>query len=129
MSLKDTTQNNHWFRSAALYIHGFRGKTFVIAFGGELVADGGFVQFAHDVYLLNSLGVRLVLVHGVRPQVEARLTENVTAIRYVSGLRVTDDAALACVKEAAGTVWVEIEALRSLGLANTPMAGADIRVA
>ena len=127
--MKDTADFVHWFRSAAPYIHGFRGKTFVIAFGGELVADGGFVQLAHDVNLLNSLGVRLVLVHGVRPQVEARLTENGTAIRYVNGLRVTDDAALACVKEAAGTVRVEIEALLSLGLANTPMAGADIRVA
>ena len=127
--MKDTADFVHWFRSAAPYIHGFRGKTFVIAFGGELVADGGFVQLAHDVNLLNSLGVRLVLIHGVRPQVEARLTENGTAIRYVNGLRVTDDAALACVKEAAGTVRVEIEALLSLGLANTPMAGADIRVA
>jgi amino-acid N-acetyltransferase len=127
--LKDTANFVHWFRSAAPYIHGFRGKTFVIAFGGELVADGGFVQLAHDVNLLNSLGVRLVLVHGVRPQVEARLTENGTAIRYANGLRVTDDAALACVKEAAGTVRVEIEALLSLGLSNTPMAGADIRVA
>jgi amino-acid N-acetyltransferase len=118
-----------WVRQAAPYIHAFRGRAFVIAFGGELVSDGGFVQLAHDVNLLNSLGVRLVLVHGVRPQVEARLTENGTAIRYVNGLRVTDDAALACVKEAAGTVRVEIEALLSLGLANTPMAGADIRVA
>jgi len=128
--LKDaTTDFVHWFRSAAPYIHGFRGKTFVIAFGGELVADGGFVQLAHDVNLLNSLGVRLVLVHGVRPQVEARLTENGAATRYAGGLRVTDDAALACVKEAAGTVRVEIEALLSLGLSNTPMAGADIRVA
>ncbi|OYY60680.1 MAG: amino-acid N-acetyltransferase, partial [Hydrogenophilales bacterium 28-61-11] len=127
--MKDTTDFVHWFRSAAPYIHGFRGKTFVIAFGGELVADGAFVQLAHDVNLLNSLGVRLVLIHGVRPQVEARLNENGTAIRYVEGLRVTDDAALACVKEAAGTVRVEIEALLSLGLANTPMAGAGIRVA
>jgi amino-acid N-acetyltransferase len=127
--LKDNADFVHWFRSAAPYIHGFRGKTFVIAFGGELVAEGGFVQMAHDVNLLNSLGVRLVLVHGVRPQVEARLTESGTAIRYVNGLRVTDDTALACVKEAAGTVRVEIEALLSLGIANTPMAGADIRVA
>lgn len=127
--MKDTTRFVHWFRAAAPYIHGFRGKTFVIAFGGELVADGGFVQLAHDVNLLNSLGVRLVLVHGVRPQVEARLTENGATLHYVNGLRVTDAAALACVKEAAGTVRVEIEALLSLGIANTPMAGAGIRVA
>jgi len=127
--VKKTTDFVEWFRAAAPYIHGFRGKTFVIAFGGELVADTGFVQLAHDVNLLSSLGVRLVLVHGVRPQVEARLQEIGTAVRYVNGLRVTDDAALACVKEAAGTVRVEIEALLSLGLANTPMAGADIRVA
>jgi len=127
--VKKTTDFVDWFRAAAPYIHGFRGKTFVIAFGGELVADAGFVQLAHDVNLLSSLGVRLVLVHGVRPQVEARLQEIGTAVRYVGGLRVTDDAALACVKEAAGTVRVEIEALLSLGLANTPMAGADIRVA
>jgi len=127
--VKVTNDFVHWFRAAAPYIHGFRGKTFVIAFGGELVADGGFVQLAHDVNLLSSLGVRIVLVHGVRPQVEARLNEAGTAMQYVEGLRVTDDAALACVKEAAGTVRVEIEALLSLGLANTPMAGADIRVA
>ncbi len=127
--MKHTTDFVEWFRAAAPYIHGFRGKTFVIAFGGEMVADANFVQLAHDVNLLNSLGVRLVLVHGVRPQVEARLQENGTAMRYVNGLRVTDDAALACVKEAAGTVRVEIEALLSLGLANTPMAGAAIRVA
>ena len=55
--MKNTADFVHWFRSAAPYIHGFRGKTFVIAFGGELVADGGFVQLAHDVNLLNSLGV------------------------------------------------------------------------
>jgi amino-acid N-acetyltransferase len=125
----DITAFVHWFRSAAPYINGFRGKTFVIAFGGEIVTDGQFVGLAHDINLLNSLGVRLVLVHGARPQIETQLKERGAEIRYVNGLRVTDDAALASVKEAVGTVRVEIEALLSLGLANTPMAGSDIRVA
>ncbi len=118
-----------WFRSAAPYIHSFRGKTFVVAFGGEVVSEGQFIGLAHDLNLLNSLGVRLVLVHGARPQIEEELTERGAAIRYDNGLRVTDDDALKCVKEAAGTVRVEIEALLSMGLANSPMAGADIRVA
>ncbi|GAO34736.1 N-acetylglutamate synthase [Sulfuricella sp. T08] len=118
-----------WFRSAAPYIHAFRGKTFVVAFGGEVVSEGQFIALAHDINLLNSLGVRLVLVHGARPQIEEELTERGAAIRYAGGMRVTDDDALKCVKEAAGTVRVEIEALLSMGLANSPMAGADIRVA
>jgi amino-acid N-acetyltransferase len=118
----------HWFRAAAPYIHAFRGKTFVIAFGGEVLSDGQFTRLAHDLNLLNSLGVRLVLVHGVRPQVEEHLTQRNAAIRYADGLRVTDDAALACVKEAVGEVRVEIEALLSMGLPNSPMANADIRV-
>ena len=98
----------HWFRSAAPYIHAFRGKTFVIAFGGEMLVDGQFTALAHDLNLLNSLGVRLVLVHGVRPQVEAHLIELRAVVRYVEGLRVTDDSALACVKEAVGETRVEI---------------------
>ncbi len=118
-----------WFRSAAPYIHTFRGKTFVVAFGGEMVSDGQFIELAQDLNLLNSLGVQLVLVHGVRPQIEEELTERGAQIRYAEGMRVTDDDALKCVKEAAGTVRVEIEALLSMGLANSPMAGADIRVA
>jgi amino-acid N-acetyltransferase len=127
-------QNNitdfvHWFRAAAPYINAFRGKTFVIAFGGELVSEGQFVGLAHDINLLSSLGVRLVLVHGARPQIEVQLKDRGAEMRYVKGLRVTDEPALASVKEAVGTVRVEIEALLSLGLANTPMAGSDIRVA
>jgi amino-acid N-acetyltransferase len=127
-------QNNitdfvHWFRAAAPYINAFRGKIFVIAFGGELVSDGQFVGLAHDINLLSSLGVRLVLVHGARPQIEQQLKERGAEMRYVKGLRVTDEPALASVKEAVGIVRVEIEALLSLGLANTPMAGSDIRVA
>ena len=118
-----------WFRSAAPYIYAFRGRTFVVAFGGEVVSDGKFVELVHDLNLLNSLGVRLVLVHGARPQIEARLRESDVSAHYVNGLRVTDEAALVCVKEAVGKVRVEIESLLSMGLANSPMAGSSIRVA
>jgi len=117
-----------WFRGSTPYINAFRGRTFVITFGGELVAEEQFASFVHDIGLLNSLGVRLVLVHGARPQIEERLNARGIELHYENGLRVTDAAALACVKEAAGTVRLEIEALLSMGLANSPMAGARIRV-
>ncbi|SFW11259.1 amino-acid N-acetyltransferase [Nitrosovibrio sp. Nv17] len=118
-----------WFRSVAPYIYAFRGKTFVIAFGGEVVADGKFVGLVHDLNLLASLGVRLVLVHGARPQIEARLKERGLRTTYAGSLRVTDAEALQCAKESVGHIRVDIEALLSMGLPNSPMANADIRLA
>jgi len=118
-----------WFRAAAPYIHAFRGKTFVVAFGGDALADGGFSSLIYDFNLLNSLGVRLVLVHGVRPQVEERLAAQGDEPQYVGGLRVTDADTLELVKDAVGSVRVDIESMLSVGLPNTPMAGAEIRVA
>ncbi|HUW25160.1 MAG TPA: amino-acid N-acetyltransferase [Gallionella sp.] len=118
-----------WFRSVAPYINAFRGKTFVIAFGGEVVADGKFVELAHDFNLLAALGFRLVLVHGARPQIEQHLARNNFGDTYHHGVRLTDADTMQCVKEAVGRVRVEIEALLSMGLANSPMANADIRVA
>ncbi len=118
-----------WFRSVAPYIHAFGGRTFVIAFGGEVVDDGQFSTLAHDLNLLASLEVRLVLVHGSRPQIETRLKRARIGSHYVGGLRVTDKSTMEAVKEANGAIRVEIESLLSMGLVNSPMAGSDIRVA
>lgn len=118
-----------WFRSVAPYINAFRGRTFVVAFGGEVVADGKFVELTHDLNLLASLGVRLVLVHGARPQIEQHLSCNRIEDHYHNNIRLTDAETMLCVKEAVGRVRVEIEALLSMGLVNSPMANADIRVA
>ena len=119
----------HWFRSATPYIHAFGGRTFVIAFGGEVVDEKQFVALSHDLNLLASLEVRLVLVHGARPQIEQRLKRAKLTPIFHNGLRVTDDEAMEAVKEANGAIRVDIEALLSMGLVNSPMAGADIRVA
>jgi amino-acid N-acetyltransferase len=117
-----------WFRAATPYIHRWGGATFVIAFGGEVLADGEFQQLTHDINVLVSLEVRVVLVHGTRPQIEEQMRQHGVTPRYEHNRRVTDDRALACVKEANGIVRVEMEALLSMELANSPMWGADIRV-
>jgi amino-acid N-acetyltransferase len=119
-----------WFRQVAPYVHDFGGRTFVIAFGGEMVADRArFESFIHDVNVLAAFEIRLVLVHGARPQVEAEMKAKGLRSRYAQGLRVTDEQALTVVKHAAGVLRVEIEALLSQGLPNSPMARAQIRVA
>lgn len=96
---------------------------------GEAVEAPAFPSLVHDIALLSSLGARLVVVFGVRPQVEACLMEKGRASTYESALRITDLLALDCVKRSAGSVRVEIEALLSMGLANSPMAGVRIRTA
>jgi amino-acid N-acetyltransferase len=118
-----------WFRQVAPYVHDFGGRTFVIAFGGEMVAERARLEsFIHDVNVLASLEIRLVLVHGARPQIEAEMKAKGLRSRYAQGLRITDEQALTTVKHAAGILRLEIEALLSQGLPNSPMARAQIRV-
>ena len=118
-----------WFRDSSPYIHAHRNKTFVISFGGEALLADDFDHHVHDFALLSSLGIRLVLIHGIRPQIDQRLAKLNTSPQFHNNLRITDDLALQCVKEAAGLVRVEIEALLSMGLANSPMAGCSLKVA
>ncbi|MEN9595597.1 MAG: hypothetical protein RL236_31 [Pseudomonadota bacterium] len=117
-----------WFRSSSPYIQAHRNKTFVINFGGEALEDDFFQNLIHDFALLSSLGVRLVLVHGIRPQIDVRLQKMNHPVHFHNRLRITDDAALQCVKESAGLVRVEIEALLSMGLTNSPMANSELKV-
>lgn len=117
-----------WVRQAAPYIHAFRGRTFVIAFGGEILEAGNAQALIHDIALLDSIGIRLVLVHGARPQIDAEMKSRGLEPKFHKRLRVTDGAALECVKRAMGVTRIEIEALLSQGLPNTPMAGAFLRV-
>jgi amino-acid N-acetyltransferase len=117
-----------WFRSVAPHIHAHRGKTFVVAIAGELIAAGKLSAFAQDLAILHAMGIKLVLVHGFRPQVEEQLRAKGHTSRFSHGMRVTDPLALDCAQEAAGQLRYEIEAAFSQGLPNTPMAHSQIRV-
>ncbi len=126
--MENPDQFVQWLRSVAPYIHAFRGKTFVIAFPGELVKAGALPVLAQDLSLLHALGIKVVIVHGSRPQVEEQLALRNVEARFHNGLRITDAAAMECAKEAAGELRLDIEAAFSQGLPNTPMAGSTIRI-
>ena len=117
-----------WFRAVAPYIHMHRGKTFVVGLTGEAIAAGKLANIATDLALIQSMGVKIVLVHGFRPQVNEQLRAKGHEPRYSHGHRITDDVALDCAQEAAGQLRYEIEAAFSQGLPNTPMAGSKVRV-
>ena len=117
-----------WFRAVAPHIHAYHGKTFVVAIAGELIAAGKLNPFAQDLAILHAMGIRLVLVHGFRPQVNEQLRSKGHESRHFNGLRITDAVALDSAQEAAGQLRFEIEAAFSQGLPNTPMANATVRV-
>jgi amino-acid N-acetyltransferase len=117
-----------WFRAVAPYMHAYRGKTFVVAMAGELIAAGKLNAFVQDLAILHSMGIKLVLVHGFRPQVNEQLAAKGHVSRFSHGLRITDEVALDAAQEAAGQLRFEIEAAFSQGLPNTPMANATLRM-
>lgn len=95
---------------------------------GDAIADDNFAHIVQDIALLNSLGVRLVIVHGARPQIDQALNVLNIKSQFHGDLRITDQAALNAVRAAIGIVKSDIEARLSIGLPNTPMHGARIRV-
>lgn len=117
-----------WFRSVAPYIHAYRGETFVVAVAGEMIAAGRLNPFVQDLAILHAMGIKIVLVHGFRPQVSEQLRAKGHPERFSRGLRITDATALDAAQEAAGQLRFEIEAAFSQGLPNTPMANATVRV-
>lgn len=129
MNRKSDPHVVNWFRDAAPYINQHRNKTFVVFFSGQVIDGPHFDALINDLALLHSLGIRLILVFGARPQIEARLAlENITS-DYAEGLRITDEKSLEPVIEAAGRLRVLIEARLTTSMENTPMSGSRIRVA
>lgn len=95
---------------------------------GEAITHANFHNIIHDITLLNSLGVKLVLVHGARPQIDARLEIADTYSNFHKNLRITDSDSLSLVIQAIGEARTTVEAALSTGLPNSPMHGSDMHV-
>ncbi|MDP2571152.1 amino-acid N-acetyltransferase [Vibrio penaeicida] len=117
------------FRQSAPYVNAHRGKIMVIMLGGEAFEDQNFGNIINDIALLHSLGVKIVLVHGARPQINQLLDKQEHRTPYHKGIRVTDENALSVVMQAAGQLQLAITARLSMSLNNTPMAGTQLNVA
>lgn len=116
-----------WFRAAAPYLHAHSGATFVIAFDGETVAAENFDYLIHDLAILSSLDIRLVLVFGARPQIEAQCEKLNVTVKYHHDLRITDEVSLQVARAVVGDLRIAIESKLSFGLPHTPMADSHIR--
>ncbi|ABV89144.1 amino-acid N-acetyltransferase [Shewanella pealeana] len=123
-----TTELVDGFRHSASYVNAHRGKTFVVMLGGEALAQQQFRAIINDIALLHSLGIKIVLVHGARPQIDEALEQHSLAAEYYNGVRVTDEDALKVIKQVVGGLHLDITARLSMSLSNTPMQGAQINV-
>lgn len=123
-----TTELVDGFRHSAPYVNAHRGKTFVVMLGGEALAQNQFRGILNDVALLHSLGIKVVLVYGARPQIDAALAANGIEPAYHEGVRITDEDSLKVIKQVAGALQFDITARLSMSLSNTPMQGAQINL-
>lgn len=121
-----------WFRHASPYINAQRNQVMVLALSGEALAHKNLENIIHDIALLNSLGIRLILVFGARPQIDEILDQNSISYRFHQTreqlLRITDESMMPYVLSAYGRLRSELEAKLSMGVINSPMQGAKISV-
>ncbi|MCZ6501122.1 MAG: amino-acid N-acetyltransferase [Gammaproteobacteria bacterium] len=125
-----TDNGNHirWFRDSLPYINAHRNKTFVLYLGGDALESLNLPNIIADIALLNSLGVRLVLVHGAAQQIDRQLESRSKSWDIRDGKRITTPELLQDIIETIGGVKANIEARLSMGLVNSPMHGSSIVV-
>lgn len=126
--MPSSAQYVQWFRQSAPYINAHRHKTFVIMITGEAILHKNFQSIIHDLGLLHTLGIRLVIVHGARPQINQSLENANIQASFYQQRRITPRESLPYLLNAVGAIRLQIEALLSMGLINSPMYGAKINV-
>jgi amino-acid N-acetyltransferase len=110
--MTDPTDTIDWFRHTAPYINSHRGTTVVVGLRQGATADMNFINVVHDLALMHSLGVRLVVVHEQRSFDSEALT-----------LADADKAVAEALEER-----TYIERMFSMGLPNSPLHNARLRV-
>jgi acetylglutamate kinase len=87
------------------YIQKFRGRTFVIKYGGSAMEDEHVIErLLRDIVFLEAVGINPVLVHGGGKAITDRMREAGLKAKFVNGLRVTDASAIKIVEEVLDTV-------------------------
>ncbi len=125
---KDSIGMIEWFRASTSYINTHRGKVFVVLLSGEALADKNLSNVVYDLTLLHSLGVKLVLVHGARPQISEALESSGKDSSYHRNIRITEAECIETVTRVVGGESARLEALFSMGISNSPMQGSDVRL-
>jgi len=126
-----TMGNAKILMEAMPYIQEFKGKTFVIKYGGSAMADETLRHtFAGDVALLALVGLRPVIVHGGGPHITRAMGQAGVEPQWMDGLRITDTETIRVVQTTlAGEINPDIvRLLGSHGALAAGVTGIDGRL-
>lgn len=118
----------HWFRKAAPYINQHRQKTIVVMITGDALQSQNSSQLLPDLALLHSLGMRLIIVHGSRLQIEQQLQKNGIDSRFKDGVRISDPQTMPHILQAVAEVSQRLLAQLSANLPDTQLMDASLNV-
>ena len=113
------------------FMRRFKGRTFVIKFGGHAMGDDNLADlFARDVVLLKHVGINPVVVHGGGPQIGNMLERLRIKSSFVDGLRVTDSATVEIVEMVlAGSINKQVvTAINRAGGCAVGLSGKDAKL-
>jgi amino-acid N-acetyltransferase len=113
-----------WFRDSTPYISMHRHKTFVVLLPGDAFGHPNLTNIVHDLALIHVLGVRLVIVHGAREEIDRRLPDGA----FHRGRRITSESDLPVLLGIFGEQRARLEALFSTGLPTSPLRETEISV-
>jgi len=112
--MRDLIRRAEVLVEALPFIRRFRGKTFVIKYGGHAMTSAELKEsFATDVVLLELVGINPVIVHGGGPQISQLIDRMGLKSRFVRGMRVTDAETMELVEMVLQRINKEIVAMIS----------------
>ncbi len=120
--MTDNPQFIQFFRQAAPYIHQHRGKTFVFCIQDDEKTQQVLKSLLHDIAVLHSLQVKVVIIFGARYCLNQRLSKQ----QFHDNRRITDIETIREIEEIVGALGIRASSILSMGLANSPMQGASI---
>ena len=82
------------------YIEKYKNELIVIKYGGNVLIDRNiFNNFIDDIFILNQLGLSIVVVHGGGPRIERELKKEKIKTEFINGLRVTNKEVISIVEK------------------------------
>ena len=86
-------------KNVSKYVSKYKNELIVIKYGGNVLIDRKvFNNFIEDIFILNMLGLSVVVVHGGGPRIEKELEKEQIQTKFLNGLRVTDEKVIKIVE-------------------------------